>query len=127
MCPSRAGALLVSGGFTRATLLSFSSGFWSKHDALYILFMSVPGKSHVLGSLFPAPGDVLCSALVYVESGPLISGNEQKSSYNVFYRQFRNLESYPLGHNDCHVFTSLAVNVFLGSPNDWVLEKLNIN
>lgn len=31
----------------------------------------------------------------------------------MFYRQFRNLESYPLGHNGCHVFTSLAVNVFL--------------
>lgn len=46
-------------------------------------------KAMFWGSLLRAPGDVLCSALVYVQSGPLISGNDQKSSYNIFYRQFK--------------------------------------
>lgn len=80
----------------------------------------------MFGGASSLPQVMCCALLQFTWSLVLWSRNEQRSSYNVFYRQFRNLESYPLGHNDCHVFPSLAVNVSLGSPNDWSLAKLDI-
>lgn len=77
-CPC-AGTLPVSGGFTRATLLSSSSGFWSKHGALHILFMSVTGKSHVLEEPPPCPRwcAVLCFGLRGVWSFDLWEWSEK--------------------------------------------------